>query len=79
MAPQQKFKGRKVRMDGARGADDARGMDDDTRCELMDEAERLALEAFGEHAECEHIEAVFERLALHWRWGLPADGAVTVH
>ncbi|WP_368641740.1 hypothetical protein ABRZ08_13045 [Castellaniella ginsengisoli] len=54
-------------------------MDTETRHELMDEAERLAIDAFGENAEVEHIEAVFERLALHWRWGLPADGAVTVH
>lgn len=54
-------------------------MDENTRHYLMDEAERLALQIFGETAECEHIEAVFERLTLHWRWGLPADGATTVH
>ncbi len=50
-----------------------------TRYELMDEAEDLAMQAFGPAAEAEHIEAVFERLELHWRWGLPADGAVTIH
>jgi len=54
-------------------------MDDDTRHNLMDEAENLAIQVFGEHAEREHIEGVFERLALHWRWGLPVAGAVTVH
>jgi hypothetical protein len=54
-------------------------MDTATRYELMDEAEELALQAFGPAAEAEHIEAVFERLELHWRWGLPADGAVTIH
>lgn len=58
---------------------DTDAMDIATRYELMDEAEELALQAFGPAAEAEHIEAVFERLALHWRWGLPADGAVTVH
>lgn len=66
-------------MDALPRRGDTAAMDDDTRHELMDEAERLALDAFGEYAEVEHIEAVFERLALHWRWGLPADGAVTVH
>lgn len=54
-------------------------MDEYTRHELMDEAERLALETFGPQAEAEHIEAVFERLELHWRWGLPTSGATTVH
>jgi hypothetical protein len=66
-------------MDGVRGPAETAGMDEDTRHDLMDEAERLALQVFGEHAECEHIEAVFERLAWHWQRGLPADGAVTVH
>lgn len=54
-------------------------MDENTRHDLMDEAERFALQIFGKTAECEHIQAVFERLALHWRWGLPFDGATTVH
>lgn len=69
----------KVLMEAPPGPGDTAVMDDDTRWELMDEAERLALEVFGEHAEMEHIEAVFERLAWNWRRGLPADGAVTVH
>ncbi|MGB3835904.1 hypothetical protein [Castellaniella sp.] len=54
-------------------------MDTHTQNELMAKAERLALDTFGHHAEIEHIEAVFERLELHWRWGLPADGVVTIH
>lgn len=58
---------------------DTAEMDTTTRYELMDEAEDLALQAFGPAAEAEHIEAVFERLELHWRWGLPADGVVTIH
>lgn len=66
-------------MDPHHSRGDTAGMDTETRHELMDEAERLAIDAFGENAEVEHIEAVFERLALHWRWGLPADGVVTVH
>lgn len=66
-------------MDAPRAPADTAGMDDDTRYTLMDEAERLALQVFGEHAQVEHIEAVFERLAWGWQRGLPADGAVTVH
>lgn len=66
-------------MDALPHHSDTAAMDDDARYELMDEAEELALQVFGPAAEAEHIEAVFERLALHWRWGLPADGAVTIH
>lgn len=66
-------------MDAHQDVGDTAAMDKETRHELMDEAEALAIEAFGPHAECEHIEAVFERLVMHWRWGLPADGVVTVH
>lgn len=66
-------------MDTHHDTDKTASMDTHTRHELMDEAERLALETFGESAEVEHIEAVYERLALHWRWGLPADGATTIH
>jgi hypothetical protein len=58
---------------------DTVGMDENTRHSLMDQAERLALEIFGENAEAEHIEAVFERLAWNWCRGLTADGATTVH
>jgi len=66
-------------MDANHGRGDTAAMDTETRHELMDEAERLALQTFGECAEVEHIEAVFERLAWSWRRGLPADGAATVH
>ncbi|NYT25364.1 hypothetical protein H0A73_17325 [Alcaligenaceae bacterium] len=68
-----------MRIDGLTTPAHTAHMDDDTRHNLMDEAERLAIQAFGNTAELEHIEAVFERLALHWSWGLPAAGAVTVH
>lgn len=54
-------------------------MDTNTRNALMAQAEELALQAFGENAEAEHIEAMFERLLWAWQRGLPADGAVTVH
>jgi len=54
-------------------------MNEETYHHLMDQAEHLALKTFGDTAECEHIVAVFERLALHWQWGLPVDGATTVH
>ena len=54
-------------------------MDTNTRHALMDRAEQLALQTFGENAEAEHIEAVFERLVWNWQRGLPVDGAVTVH
>ena len=66
-------------MDGQHNPSRSDDMDEPTHHALMDEAERLAIEAFGPGAEVEHIEAVFERLTLHWRWGLSADGAVTVH
>ncbi|WP_298016730.1 hypothetical protein [uncultured Castellaniella sp.] len=66
-------------MDAHCGRGDTAAMDADTRHELMDEAERLALQAFGDYADASHIEAVFERLAWCWQHGLPADGAVTVH
>ena len=52
-------------------------MDTDTQHDLMDEAERLALQAFGQDAEAEHIEAVYEALAWNWQHGLP--GVVTIH
>ena len=54
-------------------------MDSTTRYALMDEAERLAIQAFGDHAEAEHIEAVFERLVWAWERGFGTDGAITVH
>lgn len=66
-------------MDALHGPGDTATMDDDTRHELMDEAERLALEAFGPEAEMEHIEAVFERLMWALQRGLPMGGATTVH
>ena len=54
-------------------------IDEYTRYALMDEAESLAIQAFGDHAEAEHIEAVFERLVWAWERGLGIDGAITVH
>lgn len=54
-------------------------MDEDQKIELMDEAERLAIEVFGQHAEREHIEAVYERLLANHQIGLGWAGAVTVH
>lgn len=68
-----------MRIDEHAAAPHTARMDKDTREDLMDEAERLALQVFGEAAEREHIEAVFERLALHWRWGLSTASVATVH
>lgn len=46
---------------------------------LMDEAEQLALAAFGPCAELEHVVAVYQCLAARHAAGLPTDGAATVH
>lgn len=68
-----------VRIDALGHQVDTMKMNEETYHHLMDQAEHLALKTFGDTAECEHIVAVFERLALHWQWGLPVDGATTVH
>jgi len=68
-----------MRIDREGPAGETAGMDEHTRYRLMDQAEELALQAFGSAAEVEHIEAVFERLLWAWQRGLPADGAATVH
>ena len=66
-------------MDAATTYDDTARMDTHTRMELMDRAEELAFEAFGQDADVEHVKAVFDALARRWLSGLPADGVVTVH
>lgn len=54
-------------------------MDEMTKEELMDDAAQLVFATFGDHATDEHIEWAYQRLELHWRWGLPMAGIVTVH
>jgi len=54
-------------------------MDTYTRWELLEQAEELAVSAFGDNASDEHVDAVYERLAFNWRMGLDSAGAVTVH
>ena len=54
-------------------------IDEYTQRTLMDEAERLAIQAFGDYAEAEHIEAVYERLVWCWQRGMGDAGAVTIH
>lgn len=68
-----------MRIDGQKAAQHTARMDTEIDYDVMDEAERLAIEAFGRHAEREHIEAVYERLLVLRQWGLPAAGAATVH
>lgn len=70
---------RKIRILDSGNASQNPRMDEMTKEILMDEAAELAYLAFGDDATDEHIEAVFERLALHWSWGLPMTGIVTVH
>lgn len=56
-----------------------RHMDEHIADALMDQATDLAYDAFGEGTTDDHIEVAFERLVLHWRWGLGATGVTTVH
>lgn len=60
-------------------ANETATMDDDTRIELMDEAERLAVQTFGQGAELEHIETMFELLIWRRGQGLPDTGTTTLH
>jgi len=50
-----------------------------TLADLFDQAVDLAYIRFGKEVTDEHVEAVCDRLALNWQWGLDAAGAVTVH
>lgn len=47
--------------------------------ELFDQALDLAYQRFGQDTTDDHVEAVCDRLVIHWQWGLDAAGAVTVH
>lgn len=46
---------------------------------LMDEAEQLALEAFGPCAELEHIVAVYQAIVWMRSVWLPTHGVATLH
>ena len=54
-------------------------MTDEVADALYARATDLAYNAFGQDTSDDHIEAVFERLVMQWRWGAGVDGAVTVH
>lgn len=68
-----------MRIDGLKPARHIARMETEIDYDLMDEAERLALAVFGRHAEREHIVAVYESLLVLRQWGMPADGATTMH
>lgn len=68
-----------MRIDGLKPARHIARMEDEIDDEMMDEAERLALAAFGPYAELEHVVAVYQCLVALRRAGLPTTGAATVH
>ena len=70
---------RKLRMDMPNRTQQTALMEKKIDYELMDQAEVLALTLFGPRAECEHIEAVYERLVANQQLGLSLASAITVH
>lgn len=54
-------------------------MDETVADALMDRAADLAYRAFGEETSDDHIEWVYQRLVINWRWGLSVSGATTIH
>ena len=70
---------REMRLGKALVARHARHMDQDTADDLLEHATDMAYEAFGDAASDEHIEWAFQRLVMHWRWGLPSFDVMTVH
>lgn len=68
-----------MRIDGLKPARHIARMEDEIDDEMMDEAERLALAAFGPYAELEHIVAVYQAIVwMHSVW-LPTHGVATLH
>lgn len=70
---------RKVRIDECQAGPHHVRMDEQTADDLFSDAVDLAYRAFGEAASDDHIEWAYQRLVIHWRWGLPMAGVVTVH
>lgn len=68
-----------MRIDAQPAAQHTAQMEKEIDDELMEEAELLALSAFGQHAEYAHIEAVYERLLANRQLGLDWFGTVTLH
>lgn len=68
-----------MRIDGLKPARHIARMETEIDYDLMDEAERLAMAAFGPRAELEHIEAMYQALAWMRDAGLPTAGVATVH
>lgn len=54
-------------------------MDEHIADALFERAVDLAYDAFGEQSTEDHAEWIYQRLVIHWRWGLGAVGVVTVH
>lgn len=54
-------------------------MDEQVADALFERATDLAYQRFGEDTSDDHIEWAFQRLVGNWRWGLGAQGVVTVH
>lgn len=71
--------GRKMRIDAHQQQRHTARMDERIDDALMDEAEQLALAAFGPYAELEHIVAVYQAIVwMHSVW-LPTHGVATLH
>lgn len=54
-------------------------MDEQVADALFERATDLAYQRFGEETTDDHIEWAYQRLVGNWRWGLGAQGVVTVH
>jgi len=53
-------------------------MDKETVEMLFHQAIDLAYQHFKDPTD-DHIETVFDRLALNYKWGIGNDGCVTIH
>ena len=68
-----------MRIDGLKPARHIARMEEEIDDELMDEAERLAITAFGPCAELEHIVAVYQAIVWMRSVWLPTHGVATLH
>lgn len=75
----KKIRGREMRIEEADAGLHHAPMDETTCDALMERATDLAYLAFGQETTDDHIEWAYQRLVMHWRWGLPVAGVVTVH
>ena len=68
-----------MRIEEAQAALHTAPMTDEVADALYERATDLAYAAFGQDTSDDHIEWAYQRLVMHWRWGLGAAGVVTVH